>query len=295
MLTNYAKNARLHGKFSQHAALAFVAAWGWSSGVVIDAAGTLSGKSRGLSTRLVENGFLKTHQWNRSNHIKYYYTITKSGIEFAAETHDWARHFAAANGYPFSPMPDKIPAFKSHSAVHDLYCQTLCVIDLIKNSDAYGRAITYYATPDLYGNFAAGQKVPDLIIEREYYIDAIEFEYSKKSRPELLNFVDHYYRWSGRMEGGKQRRVFVYCINQQIANQFLGIWKLDEIVAPFAKNKNSGGWIQTSETGTRIEYTPKQRSVYIQSIRGGMGVLLEDLSRRGKLAKRETPIEEEYV
>jgi hypothetical protein len=87
----------------------------------------------------------------------------------------------------------------------------------------------------------------------------------------------------------------VYCINQQIANQFLGIWKLDEIVAPFAKNKNGGGWIQTSETGTRIEYTPKQRSVYIQTIRGGMGVLLEDLSRRGKLAKRETPIEEEYV
>lgn len=293
-LTNFSKFARQYARFSTYSALAFVASWGWSSGAIIDAAGTLSGKSRGLCVRLVENGFLKSHPWNRSNHIKNYYTITKSGIEFATENQDWAREFAKANGYPFSTMPDKIPSFKSHSAVHDLYCQIICARDLIKNEEANGRAITYYATPDLYGNFAAGQKVPDLIIERDHYIDAIEFENSKKSRPELLNFVNHYYHWSGRKGGEKLRRVFVWCINQEIANQFKKIWQPGQLVGPCSKNA-AGLWVQDSVLGTRIDDSPRQRSVYIQTVHFGMDGLLRDLGMRGKLEKREAQIADEYV
>lgn len=289
-LKEFSKDARSHGRFSQYSALVFVASWGWGSGIAIDAAGTLSGKSRGLAARLSEMGLLKINAWDKSNHIKLYYTITKAGIEHAMENQDWARDFAFEYGYPFSPPPDKIPSFKSHSAVHDLYCQIICVMGIINIDEQGGRAKTYYSTPDLYGNFSAGEKIPDFIIERECCIDFFEFDNSKKSRPELLNFVDHYYRWSGRKVDGKKRRVAVWCINQQIKNQFMNIWRKGEMVGPFARSAD-GRWIQSSELGTRIEDYPESRGVYFHVLRG-FGELQRELRECGKLGRQR---EDEYV
>lgn len=293
-IKDFSKDARALNRFSQFSALAFVAAWGWGAGITIDAAGKLSGKSRGLAPKLAELGYIKVEKWGKSNHIKIYYTITKSGVEYAMENQDWARNFSREYGYPFSPMPDKIPSFKSHSAVHDLYCQIICVNDLMESEFVCGRALTYYSTPDLYGNFAAGEKVPDFIIERERSIDVIEFENSKKSRAELLNFVDYYYRWSGRMEGEKRRRVFVWCINSGIRKQFENIWKPGNLVAPFARDA-SGRWMQNSELGLKIEEEATKRHVYIDSLRDGMAGLLFELREREKLAKIAQVEEEDYV
>lgn len=291
-LSEFSKTARDHSRFSKYSALVFAASWGWGSGISIDAAGTLSGKSRGLAAKLTELGYLKIHEWQHSNHIKFYYTITKSGINHAIENMDWSRDFGLEYGYAFSPMPEKIPSFKSHSAVHDLYCQILCVSSMINSNDVFGRVTTYYATPDLYANYAVGIKVPDMIIERARSMDIIEFENSKKSKPELLNFVDHYYRWSGKKEGEKRRRLFVWSINRSIERQFIDIWTPGNMVAPFVR-QHGGVWIQSSELGLRIEDPPLKRYAYFQTIDGGMDGLLKKLSNICKLKKYEIPVAEE--
>jgi len=59
MLKDYASNAREYGHFSEYSALAWTASWGGSSGVAIDAASTLTGKSRGVAARLAEMGYLQ--------------------------------------------------------------------------------------------------------------------------------------------------------------------------------------------------------------------------------------------
>lgn len=295
-LTDYSRDARAYSRFSEYMALAWVASWGWSSGVCIDAAGTLSGKSRGLAPRLVDLGYLKPHPWEKSNHIKLYYTITKSGIERAHELHNFARDFSKKHAYPFSTLPDKIPSFKSHSAVHDLYCQILCVMAIIANAPQFERAQYYYATPDLYGNYAVGEKVPDFLIESDHYLDFFEFENSRKSKPELLNFVDYYYRKAVSKDGYKRIRVFVYSINSAIQKQFTSIWKPGNLVSKFVRNEY-GQWVQASELGTRIEDAPEKRGVRFSYLNYGMEELLRELKTMGKREAAAEPIDlgDEYV
>ena len=281
MLKDCAKDARALGRFAQYGTLAWVASWGWSCGVAADAAGTLSGKSRGVAARLAAMGLLEAKPWQHSNHIKTHYFLTKAGLEHAVENQDWAREFSREHGYPFSPLPQKIQPLKSHSAVHDLFCQLLCVTALIKDDPQYGRAATYYATPDLYSGYSRGQKIPDFLIIRERSEDIFEFEYSKKSRPEILNFIDHYYRQS-QAPGDKKKRVFVRSISKGIENQFLSGWKPGELVGSFGRDRG-GRWMQTDLMGSRIERGPAECGVDFSVLDDGWTGLLRTLSGLGKL------------
>jgi hypothetical protein len=281
MIKDFAKDARQHGRFGQYGTLAWTASWGWSCGVAADAAGTLSGKSRGTAARLAAMGLLEAKEWQHSNHVKIHYFVTKAGIAHALENQDFAREFAREHGYPFSPVPPKIPSFKAHSAVHDLFCQVICATALILDDRQCGRASTFYATPDLYGGYVRGQKIPDFLIVRENSEDTYEFEYSKKSKAEILNFIDHYYRQSQTGEG-KKKRVFVRSISQGIQNQFLSVWKQGELVAPFGRDQ-VGRWVQSNIIGTRIEHQAEDCGVDFQVVVDGWTGLLRGLAGTGKL------------
>jgi hypothetical protein len=169
-----------------------------------------------------------------------------------------------------------------------MFCQALCAIALITDDAQYGRAKTYYSTPDLYGSYSRGQKIPDFLVIREKSEDAFEFEYSKKSKAEILNFVDYYYRWSGHETAdGTTKRLFVKSISRQINNQFLNVWKPGELVAAFQRDQ-AGRWVQGNILGTRIEHEPLECHASFQVSEGWQG-LLGELSSLGKLAKTPAP------
>lgn len=247
-LKDFAADARQLGLYGRVAALSWVARHGWAPAVVLDAAGAMSGKSRGTSHDLAAAGYLRPVLWDCSTHVKFVYHITDKGLDFLNENLDAASDFARSIGYPTVSIPDKIPKFTSKIAVHNLFCQILCAIALIDYKQ-YGRA--YYYKPA--AQFKGGDKIPDFMIQRQGVItDFFEFEYSKKSTPEITDFVDYYYR---KLSLDQHTRLFVYFANRSLEKPFKSAWTPGRLVFTYSRDV-AGRWVKKDIFGTTIELEP---------------------------------------
>jgi hypothetical protein len=231
-----AKDARDMGIYARAAALSWTARWGWSSGIVMDAVGTLSGRSRGLSKSLVDAGLLQAHTWEHSTHIKHYYQITQKGLDWLEENLDRVNEIAGRFCYPQQlPAPKKIPKFQTGIAVHNLFVQLLGAIHLIEEKK--GRA-TGYKTPF---EMAGLRKIPDVLIERfGGKIDYIEFEYSKKNSAEIQNFLVNYHSMLIRDENSFAN---IYFSSRNLMRPFEKLWHVGSILSSYNRNVH-GQWIR---------------------------------------------------
>ena len=230
------QDARLLGVYARASGLSWVASWGWAAGLVADAAGALGGKSRGVAKVLHDAGMLRALVWDASALVKRVYAITPQGFDWLHEHMDAANSFAHDVGYPVVVMPEKVPKFARHSAVHDLFVQALAVIALI--DPQYGRAVSY--TPAAQIKAAAGDKIPDCVIERADSTDYIEFEYSKKSSAEISDFIDYYYR---ALSLDHSKRLYVSFGGKSLQSPFVRLWKPGNLVFAYGRN-DKGQWIK---------------------------------------------------
>ena len=236
-LKNFASSARALGLYSKCAALAWAARWGWAPAVVLDAAGGLGGKSRGLAKSLAGAG-LRPEPWTYSTHVKHYFVLTNQGRDYLFENIDAANEVAEEFDYPKITIPEKSPRFQNGIAVHNLFVQMLAIISMIDEKQ-YGRPSVYKTNIEC----AKIRKIPDAIIERKNGIsDYVEFEYSKKSHAEIQNFLVSYYMMLNQ-PGAEKDRATVYFASKELMSAFTRFWRPGETLSTFQRNEK-GQWIK---------------------------------------------------
>lgn len=268
------QDARALGVYARVSALSWAACWGWGPGIVLDAAGHLGGKSRGLAKSCADAGLLRVQQWDASTHVRHIYLPTTQGTDFLHEHLDVANSFAQGVGYPMIAVPEKTPKFTRHIAVHDLFVQMLAVIALI-DSKCGGRALSY--TPGAQIRAAAGDKIPDCIIERASSTDYIEFEYSKKSGAEVQDFIDYYYR---SLSLDPSKRLYVSFAGKSLQSPFARLWQPGHVVFAYGRN-DKGQWVKRDIMGTPIECGPSDLRALFEVV--SWAALLDRLGELGKL------------
>lgn len=279
-LKNFASNARALGLYSKCAALTWASRWGGSAGPILDAAGAMGGKSRGLSKAMVDGGLLRADEWTYSTHVKHYYTLTAQGRDYLFENIDAANEIADAFDYPRIIAPEKSPRFQTGIAVHNLFAQMLTIISMIDDKQ-YGRPSCYKTNIEC----SRMRKIPDAIIERKNGIsDYIEFEYSKKSHAEIQNFLVSYYMMLNQL-GAEKDRVTVYFSSKELMSAFARFWKPGEILSTFERNEK-GQWLRET-IPTELMGGPHMHRLRFAVVR--WSDLLQRLSNQPRLSLPSTP------